>query len=84
MIRIPLPRTPRWLDKFIDWWNVDTGSRLWRYQPRRLDYLMIVMAVFATVVDGLYFHPWTYALVMDPLLFIFGVMAVVWFIKREY
>jgi hypothetical protein len=80
-MRIPLPQTPRWFDRLLDWLNIDIGPRLWKYQPRRIDVVIIIFAFVATIIDGMLFHPWSYALVMDPMLIITGIVSVI--ILRE-
>jgi hypothetical protein len=80
-MRIPIPQTPRWFDRFLDWLNIDIGPRIWKFQARRIDLVIFALAVTASVVDGLYFHPWSYALIMDPFLVITGLVSVM--ILRE-
>ena len=78
-MRIPLPRMPRWLDRALDWLNVDLGPQLWFFQPRRIDILIAALSLTAIVLDGLFFHGWVYAVTVDPLLMILGIMLVAWF-----
>jgi hypothetical protein len=82
-MKIPLPKMPRWFDRFLDWFNIDIGPKLWKYQPRRLDLLIVVMGMISMVIDGLFYHSWTYSLVMNPLFIAFGLMASIWFIRKD-
>jgi hypothetical protein len=82
-MRIPLPPMPRWFDRFLDWSNADFGPKLWKFQPRRLDLFIVIWAIIVSVVDGLYFHPWAYALIMEPLFVTLGLMSAIWFIRKD-
>jgi hypothetical protein len=80
-MKIPLPPMPRWFDQFLDWFNIDIGPKVWKFQPRRLDIIIVIMGIVAVVIDGSFYHSWTYALVMEPLFVIFGLMSSIWFAR---